>query len=432
MVSFVLSPLFDIYTLGRLLGAITFASLAIGLVLLHRVLHGRLSPAAFLPLVMIVNRYFLWGSIGYLLALGVAFAAVAGWLALRERPVSQFAVGTLLATLVYFGHLYAFIAYAVCTGGYEVFRQYPRLICGPAMLRAVAVTGHLMPAVLSLLLLSPTAEGDQAVRWRPVLDKLTGAIVLTPGYNLTLEFALLAVCFAVPFIAWKRGTAVLRPDFMVAIAAFLFLYLSMPDQLFSGYGADRRIVLPGAMLTLLSFDWRFATPAARLRQWALTAVVLGTQLLHLANEWHAYNRTYADVLHLTRLIEPGASIAQTTANATPEYLTFPPLHEVVCLFVIERSALVPSLFAFPANATSSPLTYRPPYTAVLPASRIINLADPRAAQARFDAGEQELEKAGIQYLLLVDDAKFRLEVPPSYRLVGEVSDTRVRLFRIGK
>ena len=313
-----------------------------------------------------------------------------------------------------------------------MFCQYPRLLCGRSVLRAVAVTGQLLPAVLSLLLLSPTTGGEQIVRWRPVLDKLTGAIVLMPGYNLTLEFALLAACFAVPFIAWVRGTAVLRLDFVVAIAAFLFLYLVMPDQLFSGYAADRRIALPCAMLALLSFDWRLATRTARLRQWTLAATVLGTQLLHLTSEWHSYNQTYAEVLRLTRLVEPGASIAQTTANATAQYLTFPPLHEVVCLFVIERSALVPSLFAFPSNATSSPLTYRPPHTSVLPQSRIINLADQREAQARFDAGERELETAGIQYLLLVDDAKFRLEVPSSYRLVGEASDARLRLFRIWK
>jgi hypothetical protein len=123
-VALVLSPFLGIYTLGSLLGFATFASSAIGLVALHRILHGRFSPAAFLPMILVVNRYYIWGSLGYLLALGAAFGAVAVWLACRQRPLLQFALGTALGTTVYFGHLYAFGVYAICAIGYEACEHY--------------------------------------------------------------------------------------------------------------------------------------------------------------------------------------------------------------------------------------------------------------------------------------------------------------------
>ncbi len=204
-VAFVLSPFLDIYATGRLLGVVTFASLAIGLVALHRVLHGRFSPASLLPVVLIVNRYYVWGSLGYLFALGATFGAVAVWLACRKRPLLQFVVGTILATAVYLGHLYAFGVYAICTVGHEAWLLLPRPALRQVLTRGAAVLGQLLPAGVLLVFVSPTVQTHEVPQWLGFWDKLAGPVVLFPGYDLWLEAALLAACLAFPLIAWLRG-----------------------------------------------------------------------------------------------------------------------------------------------------------------------------------------------------------------------------------
>ncbi len=431
-VAFLVSPFLDIYTLGCLLGVATFASLAIGLVALHRVLHGRFSPAALLPAVLIVNRYYVWGSLGFLLALGGAFGAVAVWLACRGRPVLQLVLGTILATAVFLGHLYAFGVYAICTVGYEAWRltwrSPARNVVGPA----AAVLAQLLPAGAILVLFSPTTQTRDLPQWQGIWGKLVGPVVLFPGYDLRLETALFALCLLFPAVAWWRGTGRFRLDFSVAIAGFAVLYAAMPDRLFSGYGADRRLLVPLAMLVMISFDWASVTAQARAAQWLLVAATSVIWIANLSAHWHSYDRIYADLKRLTSMVERGALVSGVMVNASNQYLAYPPLQEVVSLAVIERSAFVPSLFVYPANAASSPLMYTAAYAPIAHRANIIHASNRNAAQAAFDAARTTMEDDGIGYLLLIDARRFALDVPSTYRLMATTSDGRGRLFRIRK
>jgi len=430
--AWMLSPFFGIYTLGSLLGAATFASLAIGLVALHRVLNRRFSPAALLPVILIVNRYYVWGSLGYLLALGVAFAAVAVWVACRQRPLLQFLLGTVLATAVYLGHLYAFGVYAICTVGYEAFWLLPRSARRQVLMRGTAVLGQLVPSALLLLFLSPTAEVHDVPQWQGLMGKLTGPVVLFPGYDLWLEAALAAACLAIPLIAWLRGAGQFRFDFAIAIGLLAALYLVLPDRAFSGYGADRRLLVPLAMLVMISFDWTTHTASARLGQWSLVAATSLIAIINISVHWRGYDRSYAELLRLTNMVEPGSSVAGVTVNNTSQYLTYPPLQEVVSLAVIQRSAFVPSLFVYPTNAASSPLRYAPNYAPNAKRANIVFASTGPAAQTQFDAARALMESNGIGYLLIIDSPGFSLQVPPNYRLLATTRDGTGRLFRIGK
>jgi hypothetical protein len=431
-VAYFLAPFFDIYTVGRLLGLATFAALAIGLAALHRVLHGRFSPAALLPVVVIVNRYFVWGSLGYLLALGAAFGAVAVWLACRERPLLQFILGTILATAVYLGHLYAFGVYAVCTVGYEARLLLPQIAARPRVTHLAAAVAQLVPAGLMLLFLSPTAQSPEPPQWQGLMGKLVGPIVLFPGYNLMLEAALFAACLGLPLIAWIRGAARFRFDFWIAIIAFALLYVVLPDKLFSGFGADRRLLVPLAMLVLVSFDWTTASLRARTAQWLLVAITSAVALVNIGTHWLSYEHSYADLQRLTSMVERGGRIYGVMVNASGQYLPYPPLQEMVSLAVIDRSAFVPSLFVYPTNAASSPLVYTAQYSPIARRLNILYAPNAKVAQSEFDGTRTLMEKDGLDYLLLIDSPKFSLQVPSSYQLLGTTSDGTGRLFRIRK
>jgi hypothetical protein len=431
-VAWLLSPFFDIYTVGRLLGVATFASLAIGLAALHRVLHGRFSPAALLPVVIVINRYFVWGSLGYLLALGAAFGAVAVWLACRERPLLQFILGIVLATAVYLGHLYAFGVYAVCTVGYEARLLLPRPAARRRLTHVAAAVAQLVPAGLLLLFLSPTAQAPEVPQWQGLVGKLVGPVVLFPGYDLMLEAALFAVCLGLPLIAWLRGAGRFRFDFSIAIIAFALLYVVLPDKLFSGFGADRRLLVPLAMLVMVSFDWTAISLRARTAQWLLVAITSIVALVNVGIHWQSYERSYADLQRLTSMVEPGGRVYGVMVNASGQYLPYPPLQEMVSLAVIDRSAFVPSLFVYPTNAASSPLVYTARYAPIARRLNILYASNLKSAQFEFDTTRTLMEKDGLEYLLLIDSRKFSLQVPSDYQLLGTTSDGTGRLFRIRK
>ena len=123
-----LSRVMPLETAGRVFLALTIMAMVGGAFALHRACHAGASASVWplLSLFFVYNRLFLWGFVGYLFTLGCAMGAFAAWIALRRRPVIRLTTGTVLATLIYLGHLYAFGVYALCIAGYELTLMWDR------------------------------------------------------------------------------------------------------------------------------------------------------------------------------------------------------------------------------------------------------------------------------------------------------------------
>jgi hypothetical protein len=186
------------------------------------------------------------------------------------------------------------------------------------------------------------------------------------------------------------------------------------------------------MLAMISFDWTRWSSSARIRQWQLVTTISLIAIVDVGHYWHSYQRSYNDLQRLISMVERGALICGVMVNTTSQYLTYPPLQEVVSLAVIERSAFVPSLFVYPTNAASSPLVYTPAYARIAERLNIVYASARQAAQNEFDAIEAVMENNGIGYLLLVESPRLSLAVPAYYQLLGPTSDGKGRLFRIRK
>ncbi|MFO1056671.1 MAG: hypothetical protein U1E53_06845 [Dongiaceae bacterium] len=429
--AYLLAPFCDIHTIGRLTVWATFVSLAAGCVLLYRALHGRYSVIALLACVLVINRYFTSGFLGFLMTLGWALIALAAWIHWRHRTVPRLLVGTVLATALYLGHLYALGIYAVCVLGYELHL----LGAEPALRRrivsraAVALL-HLIPAALIFFLLSPTLEASNPPEWRPLWDKLAGLVVLFPGYDLWLEAGLLGLVLLALGLAWALGWALLRRDFLIAEILLGLLYLAMPNILMSSYGADRRVIVPMAILAIVSFEWRAGSARLQALLWGLFAAVMAAQLAHVTVQWRSSQAMILDLLRLSHLVEPGSRVAGTTIIRTEAYLSLPPLHEIVSLFVPERSALVPNLYRYPGDA-AAPIRYRHVEESFRPPGIYAPPGTPPAElQAKFDRFLANATRHGYQYLLLVDEPDSDLRLPPSLQPVGATANGRGRLFRI--
>jgi hypothetical protein len=425
--AWVLAPFCDVHTLGKLTVWLSFTSMLAGCVLLHHALHGRFSVISLLAGLLVINRYFIEGYLGFLLTLGCALIGVATWMHCRHWPILRLGIGLVVSIALYLGHLYAFVVYAVCVLGYELFP----LRVQPHIFKRVGLAAlQLLPPLLLLAVLQPPLAGDGLFPARLPGEEPAG-FVLIPGYQVELESALLAAAALGLGIAWALGWAVLRLDLVIAGVLLAALYLA--SALLPGTWGGWPLI-PTAVIALVSLDWPSATSRAQAMQWAAFAILTALQLAHVTVQWQSSDPVMADLVRLASLVERGAKIAgATVVDGTPDG-SFPPLREAVALFTVEASALVPSLDAYPLNPMST-IGYRPAH-----ADQAFPPPDLRAApgmparelQSRFERYLDEVRNHGYRYLLLIDQAGSSLRLPASLRLIEATRDGRGRLLAIGE
>ena len=104
----------NVYVAGKFFTVTMFAVIGSGVLVLNRVLTGRWSILPLVALPLLYNYVFLVGLINYLFGVGIALWALAGWIALRDRPWPlRFALSSLSVGVLFFCHLSALGVYGM-------------------------------------------------------------------------------------------------------------------------------------------------------------------------------------------------------------------------------------------------------------------------------------------------------------------------------
>ena len=347
-----LAHVVSIFTAGRVFLGLTLASMAAGTVALHRALHGHWSSWPLLATPFLYNQIVIWGFLGYLFGLGVALGAAGFWYALRDRGWwVRLGTGLVAGTLIYVLHLYALGIYAVLVGGFELADWIATRRDARERAGRIAVLGlQFLPAACLFLFVSPTSQAASRLAWGPPLRRIIEiAKVLDTGYRV-VDFAAFGVVVGVVGALLLTRRAVLVRAALVPLAILLALAAVMPNELFSSFGADRRIPIALAFVSLAASDWGRADPALKR---GVLAAVLGVSLIRLAiitASWSADQTTYRTYLAALRKLPEGAALVAAVPAMTP---SDPPLYHVDSYAVILRDAFAPSLFAAPWDAGSS-------------------------------------------------------------------------------
>ena len=159
----------------------------------------------------------------------------------------------------------------------------------------------------------------------------------------------------------------------------------MPDELFSSYGADRRIPIAFALLAVAATDCTNLAPALQRLLACGFILLLAARTLLIWQVWAGGQPAYRQFVAAFKALPEGArlvSAAPGTGGAMPPT----PLFHVDAYAVILRDVFLPSLFAAPWDAGSS-LGFTPRYAAlraktpmvVLWPSELARLRDPHLA-----------------------------------------------------
>jgi hypothetical protein len=333
--------------------AATLFLIASGTIAVHRALYRNWSFTPFLCFLLLYNRSFIWGFLNYLFTMGLALWLFAAHVHFRKRGslVNRVGLFSLAAVLLMSCHLHAFACYAILVGCYEIsiawrVRRKTGVIPWADLL--VPALQFIAP-VLMFFLLSSTANRAGDTAWFGIMGKVNGLIDIFNNYNIVLDvgtFALLGALFA---LGLYRRRILVHPDMRLGVMALFLIYWAMPDQIFSSFFADRRLMVLVALALVASMDLKLEGLRARGLVVATLATLFVLRMSVIMVNWHHTNAVFADVMSVMDDIKPGTRVVALVGGDIVPTIQNPPLDHISNMAVVKKNVYINSLFAEPGQ-----------------------------------------------------------------------------------
>jgi len=374
----VLVRIMSIYAAGQAYMIASFVLILSGTFALNRQLHGRWSVLPLAAFPLLYNYVFLVGTMNYVSGIGLSLWALVAWVALRKRNlVLRLIVSALFVAALFFCHLFALGTYGLGLLAFELHRLFspsqpwdrgrPARISSkdaggagetpavsgkgslPARLLDFVATGLPFLPVLPLLMMSPTWGLRSEIGWE-LAGKIDGLLYVINVYSSTVGSLLAAVvAVGVGFMLYHRALRFHASGF-VLLAVGAIVYMAMPRVIFDTYMADQRLPIPLAFMVIACAQVDFRRLGLRhafVRQGAVAVlfVLLAVRVLEVQTVWAALSPGAASFRESVELIDRGAKVV--VAYADPDggdNVRNLGLVHAACLAVIERSALVTTVF----------------------------------------------------------------------------------------
>jgi len=341
-----LSRVMNVYLAGQVFTAGMFLAIASGVLVLSRSLFGRVSIAALLVLPFLYNYVFLVGLMNYIFGIGLALWGLAAWVALRgSNIVFRITASTAFVILLFFAHLSALGVYGIGILSFELSRVWARRAEFHLWkLIDFMAAGLPFMVALPLLLASPTVKLASSTYWDH-FGKVDGLLYVLSDYSEVLALGLLAVLVLCAVWAGRRRILHFHPLAVALLVVGGGVYLALPRVMFDTYMADQRVPLGVAFMLLACVDLRLPTRSLRVSFVSLLLLVLAVRLIEVDVNWSTLSDTTSQLRSSLRRITPGSKVfvAYANASAGADVADLALVH-APCLAVIERSALVTTLF----------------------------------------------------------------------------------------
>lgn len=420
-----LGKIFPLWTAGSVFAAASFVTIVSGVVALNRALHRQWSLWPCLAFLLLYNRLFLWGFIGYLFTLGVALWGIAAWHAFRNKSMGvRLVVGAAFAFAVYIGHLFAFGFYGLVLAAlvghlaWEKWRDDRPLVLREAV---IAFVPFIVPIAI-FFFVSPTGQAGQSTFWSGLTRSVTAPFNIVQNYNMSVDaltFVVFAALFAFLFLRRRLQVSIAS---LVAFCVLALVQLAMPDKLFSSYSADHRLPIAIALFAIAVSQPRIRSEFwLRLGVVALISLFLARMAI-IVNVWQRADARYQPYEQALAKLPVGARISTVVVNGGATWLPAIPVFEIGCLAILSRDAFVANLFAYPKDAGQS-VAFTPAYVPVQTAATYHIFApmdfDLMRSPAGSKFGFRPMRAAEIlyfDYYLVINPKEYGLPLPPNVHL----------------
>lgn len=431
-----LARLMPVDTAGKAFLALMFLLMGLAPLTLNLALFRRITPIALAGLLFLHNGTVTLGFVNYLFGIGFGLILFALWIAGRGSTLRlRLLWFPLLCTLLFFSHLLGFVIYLLCLGSYELGQHLSqaRQAGGARLwhlereqrLNLLSLLLQIVPPLTIFAVFGPSTHTVTSNTYGGIERKfelLLGMFeYLIPPYLWTLD-RVLAIALPLGLIAALALRIVRVPAAMYwPLGAMLLLFFVMPRQLFSGWGADHRLLPALGLLLIGSLGPGPAWGKGTTR--VLTALFIGLVLLRAATvalDWRRANDYYAEYRQAFAHIAQGSKVYFAFGHNGSKTFRPYPIYHLPQLVLAQRDVYVPYLFAsLPGGGFT--LRYQP---AVEPLQRL----SPGPVLLRGESPAWEALLPRFDYFLLVNERHFRTPVPTD-KLEQIYSGTRVRLYR---
>jgi hypothetical protein len=369
-----------------LVGVILLTTLA-GILVLHRVLFGRLGWWPLAGFLLLYHGALTAGFTSFSLGLGLMLLALAQWIAFRESSVTVRLIGGVAACMIlYVTHLMALGFFGILIGGYEL----ARILARPRGRRfdgtvwtdlAVLCLPFVPPLILFLRIqLGDTTvpEGRLMGAWT-LWPRFRGVLMPVLNYNLYLDaFTLLVLGGMIAALAWFRRLRVAVP-MLPGMAIISVLFVILPGTMLdTGFTVERFpivVALVGVAAIRPEFPRSWIAPAVA----AVLGVLFVARMTVLAQVWDRHQDYLTEFRAAVQPMERGSRMlaadplgndmavfrreAPRGSSGHLSLVTVPALVWVPTLAVVERSVFSPMLFSHPQKQV---LSVRPEFRHIAP------------------------------------------------------------------
>jgi hypothetical protein len=328
---------------------VTMLLIATGTIAVHRALYRRWSYTPFLCFLLLYSRSFIWGFLNYLFTMGLGLWLFAAHVHFRKRGsvVQRVGLFSIAAVLLMASHLHAFACYAILVGCYEIsiaWRVRRKTGALPWADLIIPALQFIAP-VLIFFLFSSTAHRASDMAYFGILGKINGLVDIFNNYNALLDvgtFLVLGAVFAAGL--YTRRIAV-HQDMRLGIVTLFLIYWAMPDQIFSSFFADRRLMVLVALALVASMEVRLEGLRLRGALLAGLALLFAGRMGVIMVNWHRTNAVFADVMSVMDDIKPGSRVVALVGGGIVPTIQNPPLDHISNMAVVKKNVYINSLFA---------------------------------------------------------------------------------------
>ncbi len=356
----VMERVMNVYAAGQAYMIASFVLILSGTFALNRQLFGRWSVLPLLAFPLLYNHVFLVGTMNYVSGIGLSLWALVAWIALRERHLAlRLAVSSLFVVALFFCHLFALGIYGLGLLAFELNRLSPSGVAGngrhlapralPVRLLDFTATGLPFLPVLPLLMMSPTWGLRSDISWE-LAGKIDGLIYVVSVYSSSVALLLTAAVVVTAGYALYCRALRFHAFGVVLLAVGAVVYLAMPRVIFDTYMADQRLPISLAFVVIacarLDFDGSgLRHVRARYGAVAVLLLMLAVRIFEVQTAWAALSPGIASFRESVELIDRGAKVmvAYADPDGGDDVRDLGLVH-AACLAVIERSALVTTVF----------------------------------------------------------------------------------------
>jgi len=357
-----LATFIPIATAGKVFLTLTLLLLAVAPIALSWAAFGRVTPIALLGLLFVHNNTVTLGFVNYLFGVGFALCLLALWIHVRDgRLWMRLCAFPVLATLLFFSHLLGLVIYILTAATYElgchvgmVSGRMPREPLRLDAVQRLNLLSFIMQCIFPLsifLLFGPSIEMVAENMYGGIDRKVTifaGIFSnLMPAYSWMLDRPVsLLIPIAILLLLVLRKLEFSRP-MLWPLGALLGFFFATPQVLFSGYGADHRLLAPIGLLFMGALRLKPGTwrPTAIATAFVAIAILVVVRVVAVTIEWRKADTDYAEYVRAFDALTDGTKMFWAVGLAGEQKIVgLRPVFHLPSLAVMKRDVYVPYLF----------------------------------------------------------------------------------------